>query len=176
MMMAMAIELLDVIAKETVWEEFSELANSLINQAFAFTMFAFWISFLDDAAEAVQHFANRAKEIVQNSPNADAGRQWTRNMSEFRNDAIDKAHAVPGGSRLPAPVLAKVVGVHCTLGKAQAKSIFPEHHHSPQRMSQPRWARPRAHKCHMCIHCLSACRCTVVVSRRWVQAGNDGPQ
>jgi hypothetical protein len=66
----------------------------------------------------MHRFAGHLEQIVEESPKSKKCRKIMKSVCRFGDAAMDRAYAIPGGSRLPARVLAEIAGVYCNLGKA----------------------------------------------------------
>ncbi|CAB9504850.1 expressed unknown protein [Seminavis robusta] len=118
MLLCITIELGDAICREIVYEDRQDMTQFLIDRALAFSMFAFWTSLLDDGVVVVQQFATKAETAVKAAKKTQKWKGFMKDMSHFGDKELDRAYAIPGGSRSPARVLADVIGVYATLGKA----------------------------------------------------------
>lgn len=107
-----------------IQEDYKQLYTWLLNSAAAMSMFTCWISFLDRAHEETVKYTEKLELIARRYKKYKKVKGILKNFvcsHDFSNDSDgsskDEAHAIPGGHRSPAQVLAEIVGIYCNIGK-----------------------------------------------------------
>jgi small-conductance mechanosensitive channel len=103
--------------KLSVREEFESSTELVFNIASSFTIFALWLSILDDFLAEMHKYADKLESIANSTKQSDVFKSHMKCMSRFNDPSIDKGYAIPGGQRSPARVLAEVAGVYCSIAK-----------------------------------------------------------
>ena len=107
-----------------IQEDYKELYTWLLNSAAAMSMFTCWISFLDRAHEETVKYTEKLELIARRHKKYKKVKGILENFvcnHDFSDhsdgSSKDEAHAIPGGHRSPAQVLAEIVGIYCNIGK-----------------------------------------------------------
>ena len=107
-----------------IQEDYKQFYTWLLNSAAAMSMFTCWISFLDRAHEETVKYTEKLELIARRYKKYKKVKDILKNFvcnHDFSDDSDgsskDEAHAIPGGHRSPAQVLAEIVGIYCNIGK-----------------------------------------------------------
>jgi small-conductance mechanosensitive channel len=120
LLLCLALHQATNVVKETVREEFQSTLLRSLETGLGFSMFSFYVCIIDVFMNSVAGLADRLESIATSNPASSKMKGFMKNMARFRNPEkpiLDKAYAIPGGTRSPARVLVEVAGVYGNLAK-----------------------------------------------------------